>query len=271
MVRPRPRRSASPLKGLAEAYSDGAAAWGDGPARVYGRLAQLLVDFSPVPMHGRSVLDLGSGTGEGSRAAVAAGAAVVAIDLAVEMLRIDQATRPPATTGDALALPFRDDAFDIVLAPFSLNHLDDPAPGVREAARVGGVLLASTYAADDHHPAKAAVETALGEVGWERPDWYTKVKTAMAAWGTVAAATAVIEGCDLEPLLVERREIVFADLGPTDMVAWRLGLAHCAPFVAALDADGRARVVSRSLELLGPDPDPIVRRVIFLAASRSAP
>jgi SAM-dependent methyltransferase len=268
VVRPRHRRCTVPLNRVAEAYSDGAAAWGDGPVRVYSRLARMLVDFSPAPMRGRSVLDLGTGTGEGSRAAAAAGADVVALDLAVEMLRVGQATRPPATAGDALALPFRADSFDIVLAPFSLNHLAEPAPGVREAARVGRLLLASTYAADDDHPAKAAVETALIEVGWARPDWYVQVKAAMAAWGSVAAATAVIESCGLDPVRVERRKVAYPDLGPTDMIAWRLGLAHCAPFVAALDPERHAALVARSLELLGPDPVPITRRVIFLAAAR---
>jgi hypothetical protein len=90
----------------------------------------------------------------------------------------------------------------------------------------------------------------------------------MAAWGTVAAATAVIEASDLDPVRVERHEIAFPDLGPDDMVAWRLGLAQCAPFVAAIDAERRSQLVARSLELLGPDPTPIVRRVIFLAAAR---
>ncbi|MEY2459073.1 MAG: demethylmenaquinone methyltransferase / 2-methoxy-6-polyprenyl,4-benzoquinol methylase [Acidimicrobiaceae bacterium] len=268
MVRPRDRSRAAPLNPLAEAYSDGAAAWADGPTRVYGRLAQMLVDFSPVSLTGRSVLDLGSGTGEGSRAASAAGAHVMATDLAVEMLRIDQRNRPPATAGDALALPFRADSFDVVLAPFSLNHLHDPGLGVREAARISRLLLASTYAADDDHPVKAAVETVLGAVGWERPEWYSEVKATMAAWGTVAAATAVIEGSDLDPVRVERHEIAFPDLGPDDMVAWRLGLAHCAPFVATLDAERRSQVVARALELLGPDPTPIMRRVIFVAAAR---
>jgi SAM-dependent methyltransferase len=235
---------------------------------VYGRLARLLVEFSPEPLRGRSVLDLGSGTGEGSRAARGAGSEVVATDLAVDMLRVDQGGRPPATAGDALALPFRNDAFDVVLAPFSLNHLDDPSLGVLEAARVAPRLLASTYAADDDHPAKAAVESALVEAGWERPEWYSKVKALMARWGTAAAAAAVVRDGGLEPVRIERQEIPFPDLGPDDMVAWRLGLAHCAPFVAALDADHRDRLVARSLRILGSDPAPIVRRVIFVAAAR---
>jgi ubiquinone/menaquinone biosynthesis C-methylase UbiE len=125
-------------------------------------LPNSVVDFAR-PTRRRLVLDLGSGTGVGSRAALSAGARVIAADLALGMLLCGRDGRPPAAAGDALALPFRPGAFDIVLAPFSLNHLDEPAAGVREAGRVGDLLVASTYAADDDHPAKAAVDQALSE------------------------------------------------------------------------------------------------------------
>jgi hypothetical protein len=175
--------------------------------------------------------------------------------------------RPPGTVADALALPFKRRTFDVVLAPFSLNHLADPAGGVREAGRVSDLLVASTYAADDDHPAKAAVETALSEIGWESPPWYAAVKSAMAAWGTVESAAGAIERGGMRPLLVECRAITFPDLGPVDMVAWRMGLAHSASFVEALDTETHDRVVQRALALLGRDPEPIVRRLIFLAAT----
>jgi SAM-dependent methyltransferase len=258
------------VNGLAEAYAEGASAWAAGPVLVYRRLAEALVDFSPTPLAGCSVLDLGSGTGEGSRAAHVAGARVVATDLAPDMLQVDRTARPPATAGDAIALPFRYQAFDVVLAPFSLNHLDDPAHGVREAARVGSRLLASTYAADDDHPAKSAVEQALGEVGWRRPRWYSQLKTAMAAWGTVQDAYAAIERGGMTPMRVERQEIAFPELGPSEMVAWRIGLPQSAPFVACLSPNTRREVRARALELLGPDPVAVVRRVIFLAAGQRA-
>jgi SAM-dependent methyltransferase len=214
-----------------------------------------------------SVLDLGSGTGDGSRAALGAGARVVATDLVVDMLRVAQQTRPPAVAAQALELPFHRGSFDVVLAAFSLNHLDDPADGIREAGRIGRHLLASTYAADDDHPAKAAVETALTDVGWKRPEWYAQVKLGMAEWGTVAAATTMIERASLEPTRVERLEITYDDLGPEELVAWRLGLAQSAAFIASLDHDARERVTARALELLGPHPERLVRSVIFLAAT----
>jgi SAM-dependent methyltransferase len=193
---------------------------------------------------------------------------VIATDLAPEMLHLDRGRRPPGVAGDALALPFRNHAFDLVLAPFSLNHLPDPALGVREAGRIATRLLASTYAEDDDHPVKVAVELALGEHGWERPAWYTQLKISMKAWGTVPAATEAIERGGLRPTRVEHLEVVFDDLGPNDMVAWRLGLAQCAPFMATLDDAARVDVGARAIELLGPTPPKITRRVIFLAAER---
>jgi ubiquinone/menaquinone biosynthesis C-methylase UbiE len=254
---------------LATAYSRSADAWTQGPARIYGRLAELLVETSPVPLTDALVLDLGAGTGVGSHAAAAGGARVIAIDLALGMLTADRDRRPPATVGDATALPFAAGAFDVVLAPFCLNHLVDPSTGVAEAGRVlrdRGALVASTYAADDDHPVKAAVDQALHEAGWAAPGWYGEVKAAMGSWGTVDTATAAVERGGMTPVLVERREVGFPELAPLDLVAWRLGMAHAAPFLAGLDPLGRDHLVARALELLGPDPAPLVRRVIFLTA-----
>jgi SAM-dependent methyltransferase len=254
---------------VATAYSLGAESWGEGPSRIYTRLAEMLVAASPRSLGGLVVLDLGSGTGLGSRAALAAGASVIAADIALGMLLAGRASRPPAAVADATALPFRAGSFDVVLAPFSLNHLDEPSAGVREAARVlrhEGVLLASTYATDDDHPAKSVVEQALREVGWEAPTWYSSMKAAMASWGTVEAATAAIERGGMTPELVERREVSFADLTPLDLVAWRMGMAQTAPFVARLGEHERAAVFERAQSLLGANPAPLVRRVIFVVA-----
>ena len=194
---------------------------------------------------------------------------MIAVDLALGMLVADRERRPPAIVGDAVALPFASGSFDVVLAPFCLNHLAEPSAGVAEAARVlrpGGALLASTYAADDDHVVKAAVDQALSEAGWAAPGWYGEVKAAMTSWGTVDAAAAAIERGGMAPVLVERREVTFSELTPLDLVAWRLGMAHTAPFVAGLDRLRRDELMRRALELLGADPPSLVRRVIFLAA-----
>ncbi len=254
---------------VADAYSTGAQAWADGPIRIYGTMAELLLARSPLPLRGARLLDLGAGTGAASRPALAAAARVTAVDRALGMLQSDRAARPPGVVADAVALPMRRDAFDLVVAAFSLNHLDDPAAGVREVAdvlRTDGFLLASTYAKDDDHPVKHAVEAALREFGWEMPPWYPQVKAAMAAWGTPTDAAAAVERGGMEPLAVERDEVPFPELGRDQLVRWRLGMAQSAPFVSELDDQERAALERRATELLGPDPEPLVRRVIFIVA-----
>ena len=97
-----------------------------------------------------------------------AGGVAVAVDAAYGMLAADRARRPAAVVGDACALPLRNRAVDAVVAAFSLNHLDDPVAGLREAARVtlpGGALLASAYAEDDTHPGKGRCRNGRREHG----------------------------------------------------------------------------------------------------------
>ncbi len=250
----------------AAAYSAGAAAWRDGPMRVYGRLAELLVARSPVPLAGRRVLDLGAGTGAVSTAVAAAArtAEVVAVDAALGMVLEARSARPPAAVADALNLPFPDGSFDLVVAGFSLNHLPDPAAGIREAGRAASrYVLASTYADDDDHPVKEAVEETLADAGWAPPGWYVQTKAAMASWGTVKAATDAVVRGGLEPVAVDHLRVAFPELGRADLVRWRLGMAHCAGFVAENDAGA---LVRRSLDRLPADAPPLVRSVIFVTA-----
>jgi hypothetical protein len=54
------------------------------------------------------------------------------------------------------------------------------------------------------------------------------------------------------------------------MVAWRMGMAHCAGFVETLDPDARRLAFARALDLLGADPEPLIRRAIFLAAAAAS-
>jgi len=257
------------VRSLADAYSAGAAAWAEGPQRIYGTLADLLVASSPIDLRSRRVLDLGTGTGAASRPVVDVGAGVIALDTALGMLQVNRASRPPGVVGDALALPLRPASFDAVVAAFSLNHLGEPVKAVREVARVmrrAGVLLASVYANDDDHPVKRAAEQAMAEWGWQPPEWYPDVKRSMAAWGTVVDVTGTIEQGGLQAESVERREIAFPDLDPEALVGWRLGMAQFAMFAETLDDQQRRAIRVRCRELLGEHPDPLVRRTIFIIA-----
>ena len=114
--------------GLRAGYDAAAGDWAEGPGPMYAPLARALVAAAPVPLAGRLVLDLGAGGGVAGQAALAAGARqVVGVDLSEGMLRHSPGTprgggwRPVAA--NAVALPFRDGCFGLVLAAFCLNHL----------------------------------------------------------------------------------------------------------------------------------------------------
>ena len=114
---------------------------------------------------GELVLDLAAGTGTSSRTFTAAGATCVACDFSLGMLqvgarRLRSAQGSPASAarrrpglapgqvrfvaGDALQLPFRDQAFDAVTISFGLRNVADPGAALAEMLRVtrpGGRLV----------------------------------------------------------------------------------------------------------------------------------
>jgi len=105
---------------------------------------------------GLDVLDAACGTGRYALLLAEAGARVAAVDSSPEML---QHARRKATErgsaidfreGDLTALPYPDEAFDLVVCALSLCHLTDLNPAAREFARVlrpGGRVIVS-----DFHP-----------------------------------------------------------------------------------------------------------------------
>jgi ubiquinone/menaquinone biosynthesis C-methylase UbiE len=217
---------------------------------MYEPLARALVAAAPVPLAGRVVLDLGAGTGVAGRAALAAGAhRVVAADLSAAMLRRhalqDGASKGGAAScpvaADAVALPFRDGCFDLVLAAFCLNHLSRLADGLAEMRRVAAAIAASTFAPGWTHPAKEAVDEAARSFGYRPLPWYTALAPGeRAADPQLLAACATAAGFTR----VQTRTVVVPTPIATaaKLAAWRLGMAHYAPFLHALDAPSRAAV-----------------------------
>jgi len=222
------------------AYDSAASGWDDGPGRMYADLAAALVAAAG-PVSGQRVLDLGAGTGAAGRAALAAGAMqVVAADLAPAMLaRCPAGVRPVAA--DAAALPFRDRGFALVLAAFCLGHLPDVPGCLAQVRRVSAALAVSSFAPGWTHPAKGAVDTVLTEFGYCPPDWYqafkrqTEPRSQDPDWLRAQLAAAGFGEVAVRTLSVR------TSIGtPAQLAAWRLGMAHIAPFVAALPAARRA-------------------------------
>lgn len=111
---------------------------------------------------GRSVLDVGSGTGHYARLAAALGARLaIAFDLTPEML--GKAPRP-AAVGDAGRLPFAGESLDVAIAALLLSFVKDLEASVREIARVlrpGGTFVLADVSAGRWMAALAG----------ERPYW----------------------------------------------------------------------------------------------------
>jgi SAM-dependent methyltransferase len=137
----------------------------------WSRLTRLFVPAlldvaSPKP--GEQLLDVASGPGLVAAGARSRGAQVIGIDFCEPMIRMARERYPDIDfrQGDAQALEFADQSFDIVTMSFGLMHLPQPDAGVREARRVlrpGGRFVFTIWA--DDGPGDRIVNAAIKDHG----------------------------------------------------------------------------------------------------------
>jgi SAM-dependent methyltransferase len=96
----------------------------------------VLRDLLPPP--GRGTLDFGCGEGRIGRLLQSLGHQVAGIDASPTMVRLAQSheIRPTVLVADGAALPFRDEAFDLVVAYMSMHDIDNLAGAAAEIGRV---------------------------------------------------------------------------------------------------------------------------------------
>jgi len=105
-----------------------------------GRLAREILRDGAVA--GRRVLEVGAGSGRDTLALARAGAEAVVLDYAPTSLELverqarEQGVVVHLVRADALAMPFREGAFDVVFHQGLLEHFRDPRPLLAENARV---------------------------------------------------------------------------------------------------------------------------------------
>jgi SAM-dependent methyltransferase len=246
-------------------------AWSGGPQRVYDRLADRAVALLPNDIAGRRALDAGAGTGAMTRALLARGADVDATDASADMLEelTQQVDRTVETTvADICSLPMADDSYDVATAGFVLNHLHDPAAALRELARVtrtGGSMVATTFVEGDP-PVKLAIDAVLTRNGWQPPEWYAEAKErTMPLTATVPAFSSVADAAGLGTFDVHELTVDFSDLDADAVAAYRLGMAHTAPFVASLPDSQQAELTAQCVTAVAAAPSLTLPMLVLLA------
>jgi ubiquinone/menaquinone biosynthesis C-methylase UbiE len=249
----------------AAAYGATAAGWERGPARLYERMADRLVSFAE-PLADKRALDVGTGSGAAARALVARGALVAATDLAHGMLADRRSDRPPSAVGDITRIPFRTSAFDVAVAAFVVNHLDDPAVALAEMARVcqpGGVVLVSSFAAGPDPAVKAAIEEVAVGFGWSRPGWYSELKASCTtAVETTEQLVSGLHRAGLGRAESWVEEVSFADLTPESIAAWRLWSPALGEFVEARPPVTRDELIAAATDAARACPPVTLRMLV---------
>ena len=102
------------------------------------------------PKPGMKILDIAAGTGSSSRPLVDKGAEVTALDFSHGM--IEQGRKQNKNInfvqGDALKLPFEDNAFDVTTISFGLRNTSNTDKALKEALRVtkdGGRIVVAEF------------------------------------------------------------------------------------------------------------------------------
>jgi ubiquinone/menaquinone biosynthesis C-methylase UbiE len=235
-------------------FTDGAAY-----ERFMGKWSQLagetFLDWL-APQAGLRWLDVGCGNGAFTEMIVdrSAPASVDGIDPSEGQLAYAR-TRPASRLaqfrqGDAMALPYPDDSFDVAVMPLVIFFVPDPAKGVAEMARVvssGGV--ASAYAWDmdgGGFPYEGLLSElrALGVAVPEPPSPQASRIDEMEALWTRAGVTDI----ETRAISVQRTFADFADYWTTI-----LGSPSAGGEIAALGSDDLARFKERMRTLLPAD------------------
>ena len=141
-----PSEVAAMFDGVAERYDLTNDVLALGQTRLWRRAVKDAVDAKP----GQRVLDLAAGTGTSTQPFHAAGAETVSCDFSLGMLQVGKRRLPHLafTAGDAMHLPFQDEAFDAVTISFGLRNVQDNDLALREMHRVtkpGGRIVVCEF------------------------------------------------------------------------------------------------------------------------------
>ena len=170
------------------------------------RWKRRLVSGIPSPANA-SVLDLACGTGDIAFEAAAAGSRVVGLDITPRMVRLASLKPQPFrhrvsfVTGDMMALPMRDESFDVVTTGYGLRNVPDLAGALAEIHRVlrpGGLLLSLDFDRPTNRIVRSVylayltvVGSTLGAVLHGDPDTYRYIPQSIQRYPGAAGVCAL--------------------------------------------------------------------------------
>ncbi len=201
-----------------------------------------------------TALDVACGTGVLARSLwdrVRPTGSVTAVDLSASMLEVARTVSPGVDfrQGDADALDFPDESFDIVGSQFGLMFFPDPQRALSEMWRVlrpGGRLAVSVWGSIDQAPAYGALAALLTEtVG---PDAGAMIESYFSM-GSPGDFEALIEASGLPLSLSDRTSIVRVpdadDFVLVELRGWP-------PLAALVDPDDEQRIREAAPQRLAP-------------------
>lgn len=156
------------------------------------------------PRPGMRILDCAAGTGSSTAPLAAAGASAFASDFSLGMLEAGarRERELPFIAADNLALPFANNAFDVVTISFGLRNVANTKSALEEAYRVcapGGRLVVCEFS----HPTNRLFRTIyfrylmrvlppLARAFSSNPDAYTYLAESIEAWPNQPALAEII-------------------------------------------------------------------------------
>jgi len=213
-----------------------------------------------------SVLELAAGTGIVSRKlrdALAPETSLVVTDLNPPMLDVARAKFSPGeavefTPADAMALPFGDAEFDLIVCQFGVMFFPDKAASFREAARVmrsGGRYIFNTWGAMEANPFSMIAHEVTARFFPEDPPGFYKLPFSYHDPDAVKRDLAAAGWVDVEHDTIPLRKTV------TDMAGFARGMVFGNPLIDEIRTRGgadanevMAAIIEEFSERMGPTP-----------------
>jgi len=223
---------------------------------VIGPWAPGLLDLAELRA-GQRVLDVATGTGVIARLAarrVTPGGAVTGLDLNEGMLKAArQFPLPPGVTidwrqGSALALPFSDGAFDVVLCQQGLQFFPDRVKALREMHRVlvsGGRVALSVWTG----PSPYFVALREGLARHVSPEAATSSAAAFTL-GDSDELSGLLKRADFHDVVVHHVRMTLRFPAPEEFLLRHLSAVPVAELVAAASEEDRAALVVHMKEAM---------------------